>query len=134
MAFRHGRYAEITVNSVDLSIFCNSADLGIDVDTADTSTFTATWKTALAGLAGGKLDLKGDYDPTGTTGPADVFQGLIGADPFAVVVYPGGNTSGQGSRAFNAILTSYAESSPVGGVVTFSASLLITGAVTFDTV
>jgi predicted secreted protein len=131
MAFRHGRLAEITVNTKALSTFCESADLSIDVDTADTSTFTSTWKTALAGLAGGKVDLKGFYDPTATTGPAAVLTALIGTAPFAVLVYPGGNTSGQVSRGFNAILTSYSEGSPVGDKVTFSASLLVTGAITF---
>jgi hypothetical protein len=134
MAFRHGRFAEITVNTKDLSTFCNSADLSIDVDTADTTTFTATWKTALTGVAGGKIDLKGEYDPTATTGPAAVLTALIGADPFEVTVYPGGNSAGQLSRTFDAILTSYQESSPVGGTVTFSAGLMVTGAVSFDTV
>lgn len=134
MAFRHGRYAEITVNAKDLSAFCDSADLGIDVDTSDTTVFGASWKTAIAGLAGATLELSGDYDPTATTGPAAVLTALIGADPFAVVVYPGGNVSGQVSRSFDAILTKYKESSPVGDKVTFSASLLVTDAITFGTV
>ena len=49
--FRHGRFSEITVAGADLSDFCNSADLSIDVDTADTTTFQQTWKTALTGAA-----------------------------------------------------------------------------------
>ena len=134
MAFRHGRLAEITVNSKDLSSFCDSADLNIDIDTADTTTFGATWKTAITGLAGGGLELSGDYDPTATTGPAAVLTALIGADPFACTVYPGGNVTGQASRAFDAILTKYSEGSPVGGKVTFKASLQVTDAITFDTV
>jgi hypothetical protein len=131
MAFRHGRFAEITVNTKALSTFCETADLSIDVDTADTSTFTSTWKTAIAGLAGGKLSLKGFYDPTATTGPAAVLSALIGAAPFAVVVEPGGNVSGQARRSFNAVLASYSEGSPVGDKVSFGAELLVTGAVTF---
>ena len=131
MAFRHGRFAEISVNAAALSAFCDSADLAIDIDTADTTTFLKTWKTAIAGLAGGKLDLKGNYDPTVTTGPAAVFTALIGADPFAVVVEPGGNLTGQARRSFNALLTAYTEGSPVGGKVTFGASLLVDGVVTF---
>lgn len=131
MAFRQGRFAEITVNTKALSTFCDTADLSIDVDTSDTSTFTATWKTALAGLAGGNLSLSGAYDPTATTGPAAVLTALIGAAPFAVVVEPGGNTSGQARRSFNAVLTNYTEGSSVGDKVTFSASLLVTGVVTF---
>ena len=131
MAFVHGKAAEITVATVVLSTFCNAADLAIDIDTADTSTFGSSWKTALAGLAGGKLDLNGDFDPTTTTGPASALSALIGAAPFAVIYEPGGAAANQ-SRTFNAILTSYAESSPVGGVVAFTAGLLITGVVSFE--
>ena len=43
---------------------------------------------------------------------------------------PGGTASGQRTNSFNAIVTNYSESSPVGGIVTFKASLLATGAVT----
>lgn len=131
MAFKHGKAAEITVNSVALSTFCDTADLNIDIDTADTTTFGASWKTALAGLAGGSLELKGNFDPTTTTGPASALTSLIGDDPFPVVYEPGGAASNQ-SRTFNAILTNYKESSPVGDKVTFSATLLVTGAVTFE--
>lgn len=134
MAFRHGKYAEITINSHDLSDYADSADFSVDIDTAETSTFGGTWKQSLAGMAGGKLDLAGLYDPTATTGPAAVLSSLIGADPFPVVVYPGGNSTGQVSRTFDAILTSYAESSPVGGAVTWKASLVANGEVTFGTV
>ena len=134
MAFRHGRLAEVTVDGTALSLFCDSADFSVDIDTADTTTFTKSWKTAIAGLAGGSLELSGNYDPTATTGPAAVLTGLIGAAPFPVVVYPGGNTTGQGSRSFNAILSSYKESSPVGDKVTFSATLMATDTVTFAVV
>lgn len=130
MAFRHGKYAEITVNSNDLSAFCDSAELSIDVDTAETSTFGSDWKTHLAGLAGGTIELSGNYDPTATTGPAAVLMALIGAAAFPVVLFPGGDVTGQRSHTFNAILTSYSESSPVGDKVTFSASLLADGEIT----
>lgn len=134
MAFRHGKYAEITVNAVALSAFCDSADLSIDVDTAEASTFGQDWKRQLAGLAGATLDLTGDYDPTETTGPADVLQALIGVDDVPIVLYPGGNVAGQAERSFDAVLKSYKESAKIADVVKFSASFVVTGAVTFDTV
>lgn len=134
MAFRHGRFAEITVNAKALSTFCDSADMSIDVDTSDTSTFLSTWKSAIPGLAGATVDLSGDYDPTATTGPDAVLSALIGADAFPVVLYPGGNVAGQISRTFNAILKSYKTGSKVGDKVTFSASLLVTGVVSTATV
>src|SRR6266702_5686006 len=77
MAFKHGRLAEITVATKALSTFCDTADINIKVDTADTSTFTAAWKTAISGLAGATLTLSGGYDPTVTTGPASVLTSQI---------------------------------------------------------
>lgn len=131
MAFRHGKSAVVTVNAVDLSTFCDNLDLSVDVDTADTTTFGSTWKSALVGLPGGKLEISGDYDPTATTGPASaIFACITGAVPVAVVHKPGGTLSGQRTNSFNAIVTNYSESSPVGGIVKFKASLLATGAVT----
>lgn len=128
MAFKHGRLAEITVNTKALSTFCDTADLDIGVDTADTTTFTLTWKTAIAGLIGGNVSLSGGYDPTVTTGPASVLTALLGAAPFAVIFYPAGNNAGQGtSHTFNALITSYKESSQVSDNVLFSANLQITG-------
>jgi hypothetical protein len=131
MAFRHGRLAEISVAGTALQTFCTSLDLSIDADTADTTTFGSTWKSALAGTAGAKLELAGDFDPTASTGPAAVLMtALTGLAPVAVVHKPGGTASGQRTNSFNAIVTNYAESSPVGGIITFKASLLVTGAVT----
>jgi hypothetical protein len=130
MAFRHGRFADITVDGNDLSDFCDSADINISVDTAETTTFGDSWKTNIAGLAGATLALSGNYDPTATTGPAAVLTSLVGADPVAVVLYPGGNASGQISHSFNAILTGYTEKAAVGDKVTFTANLLVDGQVT----
>lgn len=131
MAFRHGKNAQITINAVDLSTFCDSLDLAIDVDTADTTTFGSTWKSAIAGLAGAKLELSGAYDPTASTGPASaIFACITGGVAVAVVHKPGGTLTGQRTNSFNAIVTAYSESSPVGGRVGFKAGLLVTGAVT----
>jgi len=135
MAFRHGKNASITINAVDLSTFCDNLDLAVDVDTADTTTFGSTWKTALVGVAGAKLDLSGDYDPTATTGPASaIFACITGGVPVAVLHKPGGTAGGQRLNSFNAIVTNYGETSPVGGIVSFKASLLVTGAVTPSTI
>lgn len=134
MAFRHGRFAEVTVNSAALSTFCDSVELTMENDTAETTTFGKTWKTHLPGLNGGSVTLSGNYDPTASTGPAAVLEALLGAAAFAVDVYPGGNTSGQRKHAFNALLTSYSETSAVGDKVTFSAELILDGAVTTTTI
>lgn len=131
MAFRHGKTAEITVNSVALSAFATQADFQVDVDTGETTTFGSAWKSFLAGVPGAKLDLVGDYDGTNSTGPASVIMAAIAAGVAVPIVHkPGGTLTGQRTNSFNAIITSYSESSPVGGIITFKASMLSTGAVT----
>jgi hypothetical protein len=131
MAFRHGSKAVITVNAVDISAFCTSLDLSIDQDTGETTTFGSAWKTFIAGTMGGKLSIQGDYDGTVTTGPASaILLAQATAVPIAVVHKPGGTLAGQRTNSFNALITSYAETSPVGGVITFKADLLPTGTIT----
>lgn len=131
MAFRHGRFAQISVASNDLSSYCDTADLSIDIDTAETSAFGNTWKTHIAGLIGGTYNLSGSYDPTASTGPAAVLWSCItGGVPVTLVAKPGGTASGQRTNTFDALITSYSESDSIGDRVTFSADFIVTGAVT----
>ena len=131
--FRYGAKALVTVNAVDLSAYCDEAGLDVGIDTAETTTFSATWKTFIEGLAVAKFSLKGNFDPTVTTGPAAVLTGLIGGGAKSVVFNPAGTASGELKRTVSAILTNYAETAPVGGKVPFTATFQGTGAVTFGT-
>jgi hypothetical protein len=129
LALRHGKNAALTLNTKDLSTFLDNLDMSFDMDTADSTTFGATWKSALAGIPSGKLDFGGFYDPTATTGPGAVLYPLVVAGTaVTALVYPGGTTTGQALYTITTgcIVTSYSESSPVGGIVTFKASCLIT--------
>lgn len=134
MAFRHGRHADVSVDGDSLSAYCDEAEITLENDTAETTTFGSSWKTHIPGLNGASMTLSGNYDPTASTGPAAVLTALIGADPFPVLYHPGGNDTGQIQHSFDAILTSYSESSPVGDKVTFSAALIADGADTVTTV
>ena len=132
MAFKHGRLAEVTVATKALSLFVDTADIDINIDTAETTVFTNTYKTYLAGLAGATLTLSGSWDPTVTTGPASVLFAQIALNQAgtvtAVIFYPAGNNAGQGtSHTFNALLSNYKESSKTTDKVSFSCSLLVTG-------
>src|SRR5512139_1188731 len=126
--FRYGAKAVVTVNAVDISAYCDDAGLDIGVETAETTTFSATWKTFIEGLAYAKFSLKGNFDPTASTGPAAVLTGLIGGGPKTVVFSPAGTVATELKRTVSAILTAYAETSPVGGKVTFTATFQGTGA------
>ena len=129
--FRYGAKALVTVNAIDLSAYCDDAGLDVGVETAETTTFSSSWKTFIEGLASAKFSLKGNFDPTVSTGPAAVLTGLIGGGAKTIVFNPAGTAAGELKRTVSAILTAYAETSPVGGKVTFTATFQGTGAVTF---
>lgn len=134
MPFVHGKAASATVNGTVLRNFSDNLSFSLDVDTSETSVFGATYKTSVVGQVQGTFELSGHYDRV-AGGPSAVLTPLIGVDaPFACLVHPGGNTTGQVQHSFNAILTNYAETSAVGDKVSFSASFITTGAVTTTTV
>jgi hypothetical protein len=131
MAFRQGRFTEITVSGVSLSAYCDSVDIDRSAELLETTTFTKTSKTFLPGLQDAKVSLKGKYDPTASTGPTVLLTSLIGASNSTFIqVYPGGAVAGQQVRNFNAFVTDFKESSAVGNVVAFEASLQVDGPIT----
>lgn len=128
MAFRHGSKGALTINTKDLQTFLTNIDFNTDMDFADTTTMGSSWKSGLAGVPGGTLSVSGNYDPTATTGPGAVlWAALTGGVPVTGLFYPGGNTAGQALWTITngCLVTSYAESSPVGGQVTFTATIQI---------
>ena len=123
MAFIHGKGTNVWVDAVDLSAFFHSADFGVDVDTAETSTYGSTWKTYLAGLAGGEISLEGYYDPTETT-----LIDLLPDTANLITIGVGSGAVGGAARLASTITTAYGESAPIGGVVAMTWSLMVNGA------
>lgn len=131
MSFRHGKTASLSIAGTVIQGYLDNAALNRTRDTSDTTVFGLSDKTALAGLKGANLTGSGNYDPTTSTGPMAVLEAAYATDtPVAVIYYPGGNTSGQYSYSFNAILTSLGVPAQVADKVTFSFDFLVTGAVT----
>jgi hypothetical protein len=129
MAFKHGKATSVWLGGKDLSPFLNATDFSVDVDTADTTTYGSTWKSAAAGQAGSKTDFAGLYDPT----LADLVT-LLAIDPGpagTVLTYaPAGSLAiGDLARLVSVVETGYAESSPVGGMVACKYQVLGSGAV-----
>jgi hypothetical protein len=125
LAPRHGKAAALTLNTKDLSTFMENLDISFDVDQADTTAFGSTWKSSISGIPSGKLEFSGFYDPTAVSGPGAVLFPLVTAGTATTaLVYPGGTASGQVLYTITSgcIVTSYSESSSVGGVVAFKAS------------
>ena len=127
MSFVHGKNTEVWLDAVDLSAYLNSADLGVDVDSGDTSTFTSDWKSAIAGQAGATVELGGLYDPTLAT-----IKDLLPASASLLTIGPGGlQAVGDAARLVQVENTAYKESAPVGGVVAISWAVLATDPVGF---
>lgn len=135
MAFGHGKSAVFKLDDVggtlqDLSTFINEASMPREIETAETTTFGASSKSYITGLTDATISVSGLFDAT-----ADGFlAGVVGAaSPLDFEYGPLGSTAGMIKYSGTAILTSYEVSSPVGDVVTFSADLQVTGAVTRGT-
>lgn len=127
----HGKTAQVWLDALDISTYLNAADFSADVDTADSTTFLATWKTAVTGQVQSKMETQGYYDPALTKfTPAY----LVGSGGLLTYGPAGLSTVGQPARLIQIANTSYAESSPVGGVVGFKWSAMSDSPVGFGSV
>jgi hypothetical protein len=119
------------LGTLNLSPYLDSMDMAVESDQADTTTFGTTWKSSLLGFTSGKVDYSGLYDPT----VADLPTLFLSALPGNLTYCPGGGaTIGDAARLVSATETSYAESSPVGGVVAIKGSFDASGSVGFGNV
>src|SRR5512141_507376 len=126
MSFYHGKNPEVWVNSGDLSTYFRAADFSVDADTADTTTYKSSWKSALPGQASSTYELEGLYDTSVIT----TMEGLLPATAAILTVGPAGmSTIGNVARLVSVKSTSYKETAPVGDVVAFNWSVVADGVV-----
>lgn len=116
----------------NLSPYLTSVDFNRSNDTHDNTTSGAEGHTFQTGLTNGTITLNGFWDTTATVGSATVLDGLLDLDsPTLGFEYgPAGNTNGLVKYSGECILQDLSHSSPVADLVTFSATLQITGTVT----
>lgn len=115
--------------------YVNSATFARQNDTHDTTCYGAEGHTFITGLTNGTITVAGLWDKTALVGSATVLDALLDLDTTTMTfVYgPEGNTAGQVKYTGEAILQSLDHSSPVADLVTFSATLQITGTPTKTT-
>ncbi len=128
-----GHVSLLSVNAHDVSPYVTSVTATRNNDVLDTTTYGQTGHTFVAGLTNGKLVVNGLWDKTAVVGSYTVFKAMLGAAQVAFIWSPEGSTSGNVKITGNCVIESYVESAPVADLVTFTATLQITGAVT-DTV
>lgn len=141
--FKHGKdtYFRLDNNAgtlVDLSPYLNSVDFPRDRDNPETTVFGNDGnRSYIAGLRNASISIAGFFDGGASAIDkqlADLFEGS-NADVSKTFEYgPGGNVSGEPLYSGEVFISTYAISSPVDGVVAFTADFLVTGAVTRATI
>lgn len=115
--------------------YVNSVTYSRANDTVDTTTFGAEGHTFTTSLTNGTITVAGLWDKTALVGSATVLDALLDLDTTTMTfVYgPEGNTATNVKYTGECILQSLDHSSPVADLVTFSATLQITGTVSKST-
>ncbi len=132
--FVHGKSVDFALDdtggtSRNISDTLNSVDFPEVTETADTTAFGSSSRSFIVGLESATFSISGLWDATvdgymkGGTEPASR----------SFIYGPAGSTGGNVKYTGEAIMTNYSISSPVGDVVTYSADLQVTGAVTRGT-
>tara|TARA_Y100000052_G_C2920093_1_gene67708 strand:+ start:340 stop:750 length:411 start_codon:yes stop_codon:yes gene_type:complete len=135
MAFTHGKDSVFKLDNAsgsltDISSFVNNVDFPETADVSETTTLGADNKTYIAGLKDATISIAGLWDATADA----IFGAVVGQSATLSYEYsPEGTASGKIKYTGEAILTSYAISSPVGEAVGYSADLQVSGAVTRGT-
>ena len=135
MAFTHGKDSVFKLDNsggtlTDISTYVNNVDFPETSDVSETTTLGADNKTYIAGLKDATISLSGLWDSTADA----IFGAVVGQSATLSFEYsPEGTTGGNVKYEGEAILTSYAISSPVGDAVGYSADLQVSGAITRGT-
>lgn len=132
--FVHGKSVDFALDdtggtSRNISDTLNSVDFPEVTETAETTAFGASSRSYIVGLETATISISGMWDAT-----ADGYL-KGGTEPTSrTFIYgPAGSTGGNVKYTGEAIMTNYSIGSPVGDVVTFTADLQVTGAVTRTT-
>lgn len=128
MAFVHGKTLAVSLNATDLSTFCNSVEFKRSYDSHDTTTFGKLSHAFTGGLGNGTCNLKGIYD-NGAAGPRAIVEPLLGT-VVTLLHKPEGAGTGNPQDSVSVLVQSYEESSPVADMITWTATLQMSGEVT----
>lgn len=114
----------------NIGVHCDSITLDRDIDMAETTTIGAESKTWLPGLDGAEISLAGKFDSLAATGPDVVLAGDFAAKVKVGFEYgPEGNAAAAVKYSGECWVSKYQVSSPLEGIVKFSATIKIDGAV-----
>lgn len=133
MARLAAKDADLSINSVAIEDELDKAELAIDVDVPEVTSFNDGAKTFVEGKYGFSLSVDGSADLAASQGDASIFA-LLGGGPVAMIYTPGGGTESSNNPDYdgNVILKSYRLRSEVGAAVRYSAQFQGTGGLIRD--
>src|SRR6056300_856728 len=124
--FNHGKNAVVLLDNTNLSTTLTDAALSLTADVAETSTFSSSSKTYIAGLKDGTVTLSGYFESTDPDADAE-FLSQLGGSGAAFSIAPIGYTRGNAVSFGNTIATSYDRSADVGSVVAVAVAFQFDG-------
>ena len=124
--FNHGKNAVVLLDDTNLSTTLTDASVSLTADVAETSTFTASSKTYIAGLKDGTVTLSGYFESSSPDADAE-FLSQLGSSGSAYSIAPIGYTRGNPTEFGNVIETSYDRSADIGSVVAVAVAFQFDG-------
>lgn len=121
-----GKLVTVTFDGTDISGDGRSVSFQQSADALDSTTYGADVRTKVAGLQDGSGSMNG-LDTSGAWSTA--WQAIAAGATGTMVIYPEGNSTGQRSLTFTAIVTERSIEAPYDNLATFSMSFEISGAV-----
>lgn len=130
--FKHGKNTVFKLDNAlgaltDVSNVLNSVSFPRETEILETTSFGSSYRTYVVGFQNATISIEGSYDATVDAHLA----GVLGQDATLSFEYgPEGETANNTKYTGEAYLTSYETSGGVGDIVSFSAELQVSGAVT----
>lgn len=144
MSTVHGKNTVIKVTcaspaptgAIDISFCCNTSAFNEVRDSHDVTCYGATGHAYADGLTNHTFSLGGVYDTSTSTGARAIFGALMsstGGQLISIERQVEGTGTGKPKDTFSGLVTSYTETNPAADMVTWTAEVQISGAVTRTT-
>jgi len=124
MAFSHGSKAVLTVNSVPITAYTESAELNFDVDTDDIRVMGERVAEYVAGLVAGALNSGAVYDHAVA---AAIYPAALAGEPVAFEFGPQGSDAGKDKWTGNLIISGFRISTSTRAKATCNWTAVTTG-------
>ena len=124
--FTHGKDAVVILDNTNLSTTLTDMSLALTSDVAETSTFSSSSKTFIAGLKDGTATASGYFETSDPDSDAE-YLAQLGGSGVAYSIAPIGYTRGNPTSLGSVIETSYDRSADIGGIVSVAVAFQFDG-------